>query len=1187
MDFAYPGVLSRPQTPSVSEPTSPQSRTRSLKSLASPRKTGHYRHHEAGPRKLIRKLNSLLHGNLHRGQRSRNGSLSGSRSPFGGSTASLSRGNSMISSSSALSRTPLSAEPEPITPELSIEDQRPCIKVRLATFNMHDTLPTSDADFSDWLGDVSSASNRPPSKKRKRSSMSSRNSTMTLPMDKELPKFALDDQNYHIIVVASQECPTASGVLAGRVRTLDGRGWTNMLENYLCGGSCYDSESESSSSESEGDQGRNTIRRAEGIGSRQESVERDRSSLSVDTPRREGDNYNSDSGSVIQSQSATDNDDISASRTPSLHGSSSGDSRRRRGPYVLVEKERLMGIYIAVFVARGCQDLVEGVSKSRVPAGLIGGRLGNKGGVAVSLHFANSRLLFVSAHLAAHASAIEIRKQNVIKILSEITVDDFWEASGRLGPKPKNVTDRFDQTFFMGDLNFRLNVTRLHSDWLIARKDYSTALRFDQLRDVLIEKASVFPGFAEGPISFAPTYKYDVVHRVKKKRSTILGGRSKRGSREGVRGSKVPFPLQDSAAEDESAASMSDPEVVSSRSAKPGDEDDTLSVISSVGTISTLDDFEQLEREELHKGDLSSLGLPTPPKKGAETQMDAVRSAQVRFLTLVKSNSAALQYARKRSSSTAPKSAPPLKTMFNPPLGPRPILKASQSALVVPMTRSTSVPLGVGESALITDVDQEEPTTDSEGKKGLLRNLKMKAESIVPVVEPVFDSSSKQRVQSYTDRILFKTTIEPPPGDEEEEEEEEERPVGEPSLHPSRSSAFVSALRDLTHVAPLTSTLRPRSAEGDVDQTIRARRGSAEDRHLRFSDVFTRPRRSSVSSDSDRGGDIKHSMPRTKSLQPGQLRRQHSGANSVGTDETESNRKKAFWRRVASFPALNSMSTSASTSASAPSSPKLSSTPSKSSPVIASTSPVVTPTTTTSLREPSYFADINPASSNTSASVPTTPTTPTRRTPRKIFTLSSNSPPSSPEEPRPTVNFVPPPQAIETPPLLPRANSEQTVPTTSSTSSSHFHFPRIPSTSGARRPVRSVSGSALPTSTASSSPVESPSPIDPVPHVQTSTASLNTRFKSFLNSIPLPFLSAPVSTRSLSAASTTHSAKIPRKKKKHGPRCGEIQVLKYDSVRDLAKMGAVSDHRPVFLSCAIGVGDPKPDEDKDDSNLLS
>ncbi|GAA5962952.1 hypothetical protein JCM3765_006726, partial [Sporobolomyces pararoseus] len=1160
----------------------------------SPRK-GHYRHHEAGPRKLIRKLNSLLHGNIHRSQRSRNSSL-GIRSPFNGSTASLSRGNSMISASSALSRTPLSAEPESFaTPELSLEHQRSCIKVRLATFNMHDTLPTSDADFSDWLGDVTSC--RPPPKKRKRSSMSSRNSTMTLAMDKSLPKFALEDQNYHIIVVASQECPTASGVLAGRVRTLDGRGWTNMLENYLCGGSCYDSESESSSSESEEDRTRVTATGRQNGRLSQTSHDQDQSGHDI----RDGEGLTSDSASFtvssrpVTSQSIRD-EDLSTSQAPSLHGSNSGDSRRRRGPYVLVEKERLMGIYIAVFVARSCEDSVEGVSKSRVPAGLIGGRLGNKGGVAVSLHFASSRLLFVSAHLAAHASAIEIRKQNVQKILSEIVVDDFWEASGKLGPKPKNVTDRFDQTFFLGDLNFRLNVTRLHSDWLIARKEYATALRFDQLRDVLAEKPSVFQGFAEGAIDFAPTYKYDVVHRVKKKRSTILGGRPKRGSRDANGNARIPFPTPDSA-EDETAASVSDPEIVSS-SQKLGD-DDTLSVISSVGTISTLDDFEQLEREELNKGDLSSLGLPTPPKKGAETQMDAVRSAQVRFLTLVKSNSAAvaLQYARKRSSSTVPKSAPPLKTMFNN--SPRPILQSSQSALVVPMTRSTSAPLNsLAESALATAGNEnEESTTDGEGRKGVLRSLKAKAESIVPAVEPVFDSSSKQRVQSYTDRILFKSTIEPP-SEEEAEEEEEVEDLPAPILHPSKSSAFVNALRDLTH-APLNSTHRPRSAEGQHDSTIRARRGSAEDRHLRFSDVFARPRRSSISSDSEADTSsnrmLKVGMPRTKSLQPNQLGRQDSGgAASAGTDETDASRKKAFWRRVTSFPALNTMATTRSSS-SAPSSPKLPPTSTKSSPltspVLPSSPALATPTT---LREPSYFSNIQSVAINPSDSAPSTPTTPTRRTPRKMFTLSSNSPPSSPEEPRAppssqphTVNFVESPPAIDTPPL-PRANSEQAVPAV--TRSQHFS-PR--STSVSRRPVRSVSGSVLPsrTTSAATSPRNSPSPVDSPhaasssaapPHIQTSTASLNSRFKSFLNSIPLPFLSAPTSSRSLSAT-TANSTKF-RKQKKHGPRCGEIQVIKYDSVSDLAKMGAVSDHRPVFLSCAIGVADPKTPAEEDEES---
>ena len=53
--------------------------------------------------------------------------------------------------------------------------------------------------------------------------------------------------------------------------------------------------------------------------------------------------------------------------------------------------------------------------------------------------------------------------------------------------------------------SFRLNVSRLHADWIVKSKDYATALEFDQLREVLAEPQSVFAGFNEAPIGFAPT----------------------------------------------------------------------------------------------------------------------------------------------------------------------------------------------------------------------------------------------------------------------------------------------------------------------------------------------------------------------------------------------------------------------------------------------------------------------------------------------------------------------------------------------------------------------------------------------------------------------------------------------------------------------------------------------------------
>lgn len=56
------------------------------------------------------------------------------------------------------------------------------------------------------------------------------------------------------------------------------------------------------------------------------------------------------------------------------------------------------------------------MSKSAVPAGLISGRVGNKGGVGISINLAGTTLLFINAHLAAHEGKIALRMANLAKI---------------------------------------------------------------------------------------------------------------------------------------------------------------------------------------------------------------------------------------------------------------------------------------------------------------------------------------------------------------------------------------------------------------------------------------------------------------------------------------------------------------------------------------------------------------------------------------------------------------------------------------------------------------------------------------------------------------------------------------------------------------------------------------------------
>jgi len=82
------------------------------------------------------------------------------------------------------------------------------------------------------------------------------------------------------------------------------------------------------------------------------------------------------------------------------------------------------------------------------------------------------------------------------------------------------VSDRYDRVFWMGDLNYRINLKRDQADELIARFTHPDALVGEReealgrlvLHDQLqIERLAgrIFDGFAEGALTFKPTYKLD------------------------------------------------------------------------------------------------------------------------------------------------------------------------------------------------------------------------------------------------------------------------------------------------------------------------------------------------------------------------------------------------------------------------------------------------------------------------------------------------------------------------------------------------------------------------------------------------------------------------------------------------------------------------------------------------------
>uniref|UniRef100_A0A803TBB3 phosphatidylinositol-3,4,5-trisphosphate 5-phosphatase n=2 Tax=Anolis carolinensis TaxID=28377 RepID=A0A803TBB3_ANOCA len=134
----------------------------------------------------------------------------------------------------------------------------------------------------------------------------------------------------------------------------------------------------------------------------------------------------------------------------------------------------------------------------------IANRLGNKGAVGVSFMFNGTSFGFVNSHLTSGSEKKQRRNQNFTSILRFLSLGDK-----KLNPF--NITHRFTHLFWLGDLNYRLELPPTEAENIIQKikqQQYMELLNFDQL---LIEKKDrkVFLQFEEEEITFAPTYRFE------------------------------------------------------------------------------------------------------------------------------------------------------------------------------------------------------------------------------------------------------------------------------------------------------------------------------------------------------------------------------------------------------------------------------------------------------------------------------------------------------------------------------------------------------------------------------------------------------------------------------------------------------------------------------------------------------
>jgi len=176
------------------------------------------------------------------------------------------------------------------------------------------------------------------------------------------------------------------------------------------------------------------------------------------------------------------------------------------GNYVplIIDPLQLVGVCIFVFVLKKHAPYIRDVCVSKSKTGL-GGNAGNKGAVLVRFVYYNTSMCFVCSHFAAHQK--EIKQRN----------DDFrqtYENSEFVGQSVTGSSTRLevkmhDYVFWCGDLNYRIDLPNDKCRSLITERDWTSLLEQDQL-SVQRKQQQVFREFNEAPISFPPTYKYNL-----------------------------------------------------------------------------------------------------------------------------------------------------------------------------------------------------------------------------------------------------------------------------------------------------------------------------------------------------------------------------------------------------------------------------------------------------------------------------------------------------------------------------------------------------------------------------------------------------------------------------------------------------------------------------------------------------
>ncbi|XP_065068631.1 inositol polyphosphate 5-phosphatase OCRL-like [Rhopilema esculentum] len=187
------------------------------------------------------------------------------------------------------------------------------------------------------------------------------------------------------------------------------------------------------------------------------------------------------------------------------------------GPtHVLMYSGNFGVLHLSIFIRRELVWFCTGIEQDTV-ANRIAHKIKTKGAIAVCFNVFGTSLLFINSHFASNQEKLKERVNDYKSICRSLTIP-FGEGDNQ--NRDADVTSRFDRVFWFGDFNFRINKKRAETDEIFGKKDFDDETKRDQfiIEELkphdqlghLMEKGKIFHGFKEAPITFLPTYKFDV-----------------------------------------------------------------------------------------------------------------------------------------------------------------------------------------------------------------------------------------------------------------------------------------------------------------------------------------------------------------------------------------------------------------------------------------------------------------------------------------------------------------------------------------------------------------------------------------------------------------------------------------------------------------------------------------------------